>query len=327
MVRPGVLLVCSERSGSNLLKAMLNQHEALFVGPPMPLYECFSAIEESYGDLSIEENWQKMLGDAAELIAVNHQPVPYSISAMEMCEAEHGARRGWPGLVCAAYSLLAEKSGAQIYGYKYSTNMLNLRRFIEATEFTHIIYQVRDPRDVLISHLHTGFNQKSPREIASTWQNEQLYAMDAIKASGLPLVSISYEDLVLKPRETMNAIWQFLELSPCNSVEDYYQEDVNRQAAGKSHMWQNLSQPLQQQNVGRYYREWNFFAVKRLEWQLAEALDNHGYEKSRFKKFDSLFRKPSRKVLSEADRSFQLPQKAKWESLVAEADRRMRGDG
>lgn len=314
-----ILLVCSERSGSNLLKAILSQHSDVFVGPPIPLFECFRPIIASYGDLEQDENWRTLINDAAELIAVNHQPLPCSVTRDQLLATTTGYTRGWATLVRATYGIIAQSQRARIFGYKYSTNMHDLGLFMDEMRFSHIVYQVRDPRDVVLSTVKTGFVDEAPDEVARRWQAAQGHAAKALATHPGEVLVQRYEDLLSDPKGTLQRLWSYLELADCEEALAFHAERANREIAERSHAWANVARPLIRKNYRKFYREWNFADVRGVESVVAPEMERYGYMAASRWRFLGKGRKVEKRVLTDAENEFFRPQSEKWEEINRKA--------
>ncbi len=320
-----VLIVCSERSGSNLLKAILSQHPRIFVGPPIPLFECFRPIIDSYGELGDEANWHELVRDAVDLVAVNHQPLPCSVDYDTVLAETAGQPRGWATLVRAVYRIIARSKGAPVYGYKYSTNMHDLAEFMHEMAFSHVVYQVRDPRDVVLSTMKTGFVDEAPGAIAQRWRTAQELADAAASAHPGGALVQRYEDLVARPQRTLERLWDYLGVERCDEALAFHVDRLNQDIAVRSHAWANIGRPLMRRNYNKFYKEWNAQGVREIEQMLVEPMTRFGYRKSVRWFFRSRTREPETRVLREEENEFFRPQSEKWDEINRRARARMEG--
>ncbi|MCP5200986.1 MAG: sulfotransferase [Gammaproteobacteria bacterium] len=314
-----VLVICSERSGSNLLKAILSQHPDIFIGPPIPLFECFRPIIDSYGDLGHDDNWLELIDDVVDLIAVNHQPLPCRVTRDQIIAATASGPRSWAELVRATYRIIAQSQGARMFGYKYSTNMQDLALFMAEMDFSHVIYQVRDPRDVVLSTVKTGFVDETPEEVARRWQLAQEHAGKALEAHPHGVLVQRYEDLLSDPKGTLGRIWSYLGVADCKQALTFHTERANREIAQRSHAWANVARPLMRRNYGKFYREWNLREVRGVEGVVASEMRRFGYKAASGWRFLGKSRKLEKRVLTAAENEFFRPQSEKWEEINRKA--------
>ena len=121
MTRRGpVFIVGTERSGSNLLRAILNSHPGIYIPHPPHIMKDLGPVEYLYGDLSDDRNFRRLIDDAAKLIELHF--FPWEI-APSRAEAFRAARN----LYCvkaAFYDQYRRFKGAKRWGCK-STFMIH----------------------------------------------------------------------------------------------------------------------------------------------------------------------------------------------------------
>lgn len=306
-----ILFVCADRSGSNVMKAILNQHPDIYVVPALPLFEQMFALMDVYGDLGVDANWHEFLADLVELTNANHHPLPKAFTFDEVERATRSGPRTLGAAVQTIYDLLVEFKQRPVGGIKFGAQLHQVEPFVIQTRFTHIIFQRRDPRDVALSAFKSGFNHKAPEKFVTHWLKWHRNIRRVAGLLGLPLLEVRYEDLLIDPDATLAGVWKFLDLPPCAGALNFYQDEEQKQAAAVSHMWANTSKPLMRDNFEKYYREWNWRDVKRVEKHLAGGLAEFGYPRARLWKFGSWFKKrPEVKVATKEDREFHAAQEA-----------------
>ena len=309
------------------MKAILNTHESVFISPPMPLFECFGPIMEAYGDLTEDSAWGMFLEDVAELLKVNHQPLPEAADVEELPryveERGRSRQRDLGLLIDCVYGFLCDAMKARVRGCKYSTNMDNLGEFLRLATFDRIIYQVRDPRDVVLSQFSGGFHEADHVAAARSWATAQRNARRHVRDSGIPALTIRYEDLVQDTDAVSRRIADFIGVDAFPDSATFHLDDLNRAAAERTHMWENLGRPMIRDNFNTYRRQWNSRAVREIELAAGEELDGLGYRRSWPWQFRSLRKRtPSRREITPADRDYISPQLRKWAEITERAHRR-----
>ena len=63
------MLMCSERSGSNLISRMMGAHPDVCSPAPSHLIRVLAENRTRYGDLDDDRNWDRLLADAVDLLA------------------------------------------------------------------------------------------------------------------------------------------------------------------------------------------------------------------------------------------------------------------
>ena len=69
-----IYIVGTERSGSNLLRVILNAHSRIDVPHPPHILKYFSSLAHRYGDLSLDENLARLVKDIGRLLDIHIYP-------------------------------------------------------------------------------------------------------------------------------------------------------------------------------------------------------------------------------------------------------------
>lgn len=148
---------------------MINEHPDIYLLPPLPLYEYLFPVVGLYGDLAKDQDWAQLVEDALALLAVNHHPLQYSLVFDEVMPRTAGRSRTL-GTVCqACFDLLVEKSGKPIGGLKSGIQPDKIIPFLASTNFTHAVFQYRDPRDVCLSAYKAARYTVEPASFVKHW--------------------------------------------------------------------------------------------------------------------------------------------------------------
>src|SRR5512145_1978418 len=69
-----VFIIGTERSGTNLLRLILNTHSNIAVPHPPHIMKCFKPILPLYGDLCNERNFRRLVGDVCRMVELHPYP-------------------------------------------------------------------------------------------------------------------------------------------------------------------------------------------------------------------------------------------------------------
>ena len=306
-----ILFVCADRSGSNVMKAILNQHPDIYVVPALSLFEQMYALMGVYGDLGVNANWHEFLSDLVDLTNANHHPLPKTFTFDEVERATRSGPRTLGAAVQTIFDILVEFKGKTVGGIQFGAPLPIVEPFVTHTRFTHVIFQRRDPRDVALSTFKSGFNPEAPEKFVEYWLKYHRNIRRVLNGFAGPILEVWYEDLLIDPDAHLAGVWNFLDVPPCEGALNFYQDEEQVQASKVSRIWENTSKPLMRDNFEKFYREWNWRDVRRLEKALGPGLKEFGYPPARLWKFESWFKKrPERKEVTEKDKEFHLPQQA-----------------
>src|SRR5262249_10977142 len=142
-------IIGTERSGSNLLRLILNQHPSITIPHPPHILKTMMPVERLYGDLRRDANFKKLVDDAVRLVELHFAPwdVPIDLKSV-LAEA---AGRDVYCVKAAIYNQFRRAMGKPRWGCK-STFVIHyvdrVRRWHPDAQFIHL---VRDGRDVAAS--------------------------------------------------------------------------------------------------------------------------------------------------------------------------------
>lgn len=293
MTDAAVLLLCQARSGSNLLRALINQHPDVFISPGFALYRDLEPVVDAYGDLSDDVRLDRLLSDICDLLSASHLPVPLPVTPSLLPGRLAGRSRTLGTIVQEIHALQAEARGCRISGSKENNHFDRISRFVDQSNHSHIVYMYRDPRDVVLSHLKSRTSAQPPDVLGRTWLEKNRCIQDICARFPGKVFELSYESLIANPDGTASAIWTFLGLAQPPAYRPFHQDAYEVQLAGRTHMLENLKRPIIPNNTEKYYEEWNCRDVRRVEKAVGiEALQAFGYRKARWFRFKSLTRKP-----------------------------------
>ena len=321
-----VLLVCMDRSGSNLVHGIINQHPEVYLAPALPLFELVFPVRELYDTPLDDRAWADLIQDMVDLTNANHRPLPRMDVTVEEVRGRLGDRpRSLGAVIQAIYRLQADARRRRVGGVKFGPSWDKVRPFLAQTTWSRAVFQRRDPRDVIISVRRAGFNTMEPERYADYWLRWHREMRAALGEYGIPVMETRYEDLLQRPEDTVDGIFDFLGVAPHpDAVHTYHVDEDQRRAAAASHMWANVARPLQTDNHEKFYREWNARDIAAIEAVLGEGLPEFGYAPADPERFETTDRVPPQRRLEQADRSFHAAQEAVLERIT---DRHARSVG
>lgn len=268
----------SRRSGSNLLRVMLNQNPRLSAPHPPHLLHGFTPLLAHYGDLAREENWRALVDDVVGYANLN--PVPLLAGGEPLDARKVAARCRAPSLVWlhdAIYSEIMDSHGKTAWVCKSNDNIHYLEE-IEAAfgDSARYIYLCRDGRDVSLSFRKAPIGPKHPYLCATEWSQTQ-QRMLAWESRVRPRVMrIHYEALTAQPEATSRALCAFLEVPFDPIMLEAHNSGEAARTAGQSRLWANLTRPVQAGNSGKW-RQDSLHNVQQFERGAGPVLAALGY--------------------------------------------------
>lgn len=271
-------LMCSERSGSNLLLRMLDAHPEICGPPPTHLIRLLAENLFRYGDLQDEENWLRLLGDAADIMATKlgcwATDWPFEKLAAEVPRGDPGA------LVRHIYAGEALAQGKRRVFIKEN----HLYRFLpfvqQAFPGWRIVFQVRDPRDMCLSWKRSPILRGDVVRAAGIWREDQTRGRLILGCLGPArrIHFLAYEDLVTDPAGELAAICGFLDVAWSQRMLDYHRQETGPDRAPLTDDWKNLRRPVMATNFGKYRQGLSRTELAYVETVCREPMTWFGYE-------------------------------------------------
>ena len=202
-MNPFPFVVGCERSGTTLLRAMLDSHPQLAVPP------------ESYFLTSLIKDEEPFEVDKFLSAVGEHRRFPnWSLPIEDVrTEIEKSGANDLAEAVRALYRAYANSRGKERWGDKTPGYVKHLRPLANLLPEAHFIHIIRDGRDVTLSWLETPFGPTSVVEAAERWRKE----VRAGRRAGNQHLSdryieVRYERLVANPEKVLGKVCKFLDL-------------------------------------------------------------------------------------------------------------------
>lgn len=250
-----VFLLSSERSGSNLLRRRVGEHQAVYSAPvPAHLLKVLHLDLPYYGDLARESSFAELVEDCIGLCQHHFSPWQVDLTPNRVL-AEYsriaGNDRNLAGVLHVLYTLHAEDEGRVSYFCKENDLFdfyYQLRASIDGARF---IYLHRDPRDSVLSQRKRPTQTSSLCRLAMEWRVEQLKCLALVQAaSGSErILTIGYEEILRDERRVINQVCSFLGVPATGSAAHAAVEST------ETHDWKNLDKPTMTDNVRKYEKE------------------------------------------------------------------------
>jgi len=274
-------VIGNPRSGTTLLRLMLNNHPKITVPP-----ECgfamwlYSKYKDS--DFTKKEVKQEYINDVMHSRKFETWDVNRSLIEQIIFSKEHN---DYSTIASAFYYAYAEKNKKypELVGDKnnfYVNEIALIKKVFSTTKF---IYIVRDGRDVALSYKKL-YNKKidseyAPKlentidEIALSWNKNNGYIVSEKNDNS---ILITYENLVVAPEKTLKEICTFLKVDFDSSMLSYY---MNTDEPTEFLQWKEKVQEKPDSNyVQLYLKQMNIDDIKKFESIAGDMLTTFGYE-------------------------------------------------
>ena len=272
-----VQMIGTQRSGSNLLRLMLNQLDEVSAPHPPHILERFFPLLPAYNDLTNPENFAQLVADVCKLIEFN--PVPWS--GLHLDTAAIIARCRHPLLTevfRVIYEMRAESENARIWICKSLVNI----RFADQLEENGVrplyIHLFRDGRDVALSFKKAIVGEKHMYYIAKQWKEEQeasLLLADQLGPNRV--IKVCYENLIQDPELELRKLCSFIGAEYNSIALDYYRSEESHKTAISGVMWENVEKPVISNNYNKFLKELSAEDILLFEQVACDMLQKLGY--------------------------------------------------
>ncbi len=276
-----IFLICSERSGSNLIASIVGEHPSVYTHPPyhlgrdliMRLHEVAAGGRESAAldvlKRSAAMRIGKYRGDEeaqrfSDWLDSRDEIVPAEVARFvfqDMPLDAHGK-----------HAFIKENNIHQMLFF-----------LVDCFPDAKFIFQVRDPRDFLLSCVARrkrwlGNKFGSIRNAMNVWRDDQLGGLTAYGLLGPQRVFLQrYEDLVGNFEPTVTRLCEFLGLDFDERMHKFHEADHAQKLAVRGGPRENLARPLMTANFRKYRKGLSRGQVKIVEAYNGDLMDRFGY--------------------------------------------------
>ena len=247
-----MFLLCSERSGSNLITRMLGGHPVVCSPSPTHLIRILCENRPRYGDLRIDGNWHTLLDDAVALFVTKlgawYTELDFDQLVSEVPE------RSIVGLLRYIFSREAVACSKSVLFIKENHIYRYLPLLLTAFSDLKILYQVRDPRDMALSWKRSAVLRGCVYRAARTWKTDQEYGISTLGylSEQGKIRCLKYESLVSDAAAVLPGICEFIGIKFDPAMLDFHKAANTREDADCAADWKNIATPVMKNNFGKF---------------------------------------------------------------------------
>ncbi len=278
-----VIMIGTQRSGSNLLRLILNQIPTLVAPHPPHILQRFSPLLSCYKDLKETICFELLIEHVSQLVELN--PVPWTGVDLNRKDIFNRCQeRSLIAIFKSIYDIYAESKGVKNWCCKSLAN-INYMPGINAyfnSYFQGIKYLwiYRDGRDVATSFTKAIVGEKHFYHLAREWSQTQILALEMRKNLGEnQLFSLSYEALTQNTESVLKSLCDFLEVPYTSSMLDFHQSQEAYSTAAASNLWSEVINPIKSNNTKKFLNYSNQEELRIFELIAGDVLEILGYER------------------------------------------------
>jgi len=242
-----IILLCSERSGSNLLTRMFDAHPDVTGPGAAHLLRVMAPLNDRY------------VGRAAALRAdmmrlFDAKMLPWLIDAEPA--ATRAARLAGLGdaaeMAAALFDAERAAAGKTFVFIKENQAYLLIDEIMRIAEAPRLIHMVRDPRDMALSWQQAPALRGGIMRAARQWRDDQ-EGFGAVMAAH-PCARLRYEDLIADPEPVLRTLCVAIDLPFHRHMLDPARHSPRAaRDAGRATMLANLARPVLAENAGKFH--------------------------------------------------------------------------
>jgi hypothetical protein len=267
--KPPVFIVGSPRSGTSLLRNLLNRHPNLAISGETRFYGDVYKRRWAFGGMDNPKNRQRLVRQY--LSAIRLRKLGVDLAGLE--ERLLREATSYQALLTCILEYYAESQGKKRYGEKTPHHAFFAETLCEWFPGAAIIHLVRDPRDVVASLQRMPWAPNSIVDNACMWR---LFNRAARRARHRPgYLMVHYEKLAVQPEQELARI--------CAHVGEEYAGSMlspTEPVAGPYSWPRHARGPVTKERLHKWREELAVQEVSLIEWLAGKDMPAYGYQSS-----------------------------------------------
>jgi len=272
----GIQIIGTQRSGSNLLRLILDQSAEITSPHPAHVLVTFIPLLKFYGELDAE-NYKLLINDVVTYVEAN--PVPWEGIEIDRQRIFTDSKTySLFEINRLIYEQAAVSKKAKYWCCKSMANVHYAAELERHSPDLKYIYLYRDGRDVALSFKKAIVGEKHIYNLAKQWKYDQDACIKlAAHTDESRFFALNYETLIASPEKTIKNLCAFLDIKYSEKMLDFYRSEGSKATAAAGEMWQNLSKPIMSNNKGKFHTEMSQAELETFELVAHDVLKKLGY--------------------------------------------------
>jgi hypothetical protein len=272
-------LICSERSGSNLITKIMDRHSQ-YCGPsPTHIFRILLENRHRYGNLNQPENWNAFLEDSAAIMNTMLGVWSTRWNAQSLNELVPFQKTA--DVLKAIYENEALANGKKKVFIKENHLYRYIPFILSEFDTARFVYVVRDPRDMALSWKRSPSLRGGVIRAANTWKNDQSESVKLLSylMEQERMILLRYEDLLTNPEYELCRLCNFLEIIFEPQMLTQSPGNLTVRNAHRAADWENLRNPLMRSNFHKFNGQLLEEEVGYVEKVCQEEMEFLGYRR------------------------------------------------
>jgi hypothetical protein len=272
----GIQIIGTQRSGSNLLRVILDQSSDIASPHPPHILVTFGALMSKYDPLTAE-SYKTLVSDVVDFVIAN--PVPWEGVTLDK-EAIFAASDRYTlfDLNRLIYEEAAKAKGSRYWCCKSMANVHYAQELEKYEIIDKYIFLYRDGRDVAASFKKAVVGDKHTYFLAKQWTDDQEACLELASKLGTDrFFALNYETLIGEPERTVKELCAFLDITYHDEMLNFHTSNSSRITAAAGEMWANLEKPIMRDNTGKFLKSFEEGDLEIFEMVAGKTLQKLGY--------------------------------------------------
>jgi len=284
MSKKAIQFIGTQRSGSNLLRLILNQHPQISAPHPPHLLKIFLPLLSSYQTEDIN-SFENLVEDMCQWVEAN--PVPWTDVKLNREQVLDNSFSIYD-IFEQIYLAKADADRADFWCCKSTFNIQYVNE-LEETIKPFYIHLYRDGRDVAASFKKVVVGPKHAYHLAVQWDEEQKMSLEFLKGiEENRKLHISYESLLDHPKSIAAQICDKLDIDYNDDMLLYYTSEESKHTAESGRMWESVTRPIIRDNHDKFHDELTLEEIQIFEQVAGNTLERLDYKLTQSKENKTL---------------------------------------
>lgn len=252
-----IFLVGCGRSGTTLLKELLNQSNELHILKESAFIPILYLKKNKYGDFTEETQRSEFIFDLKSTSRTSKE-VAFEIFSLTEEKAlsllEKNAPLKYSEAISTLFSHVAKANGKEVWGDKTPLYVNHINLLHTLFPKAKIIHLIRDPRDVASSIRKAGWSS-TIREAAFIWKRNVSNGLEGRKLNSEAYYEISYEKLILNTDTELKKLFEWLNFKYSKNILDQYIKSYINIEETYSDLHPLIGKPIDTKRAGNWKKK------------------------------------------------------------------------
>lgn len=274
-----IFIVGSERSGTTMLRLILNEHQNIALPPQTKFTRKILKRKSIFGNLEKLKNRQKMTDWMIEK-SRNTKLIDLGLDINDL-RRQLDRQTTLGGVFRSVFYSYAKQRNKNRWGDKRPYYIRFIPELLECFPDAKIIHIIRDGRDCVASLKRMTWWKKHPVYSMLNWRFAIRKGYQARKRFPHQYYEIKYEDLVLSPEKSIRKLCSFIGEDFNPNMLEFYQHSQDNVPAYKKEWHVQTSTPVNTNAIGKWKKNLSITEVQVMEWCTQRELIRLSYLKEK----------------------------------------------